>query len=553
MSLSTITQRFFVISQFWYFLIPGLLLILLLAKNPFSDRNLIANFEPFPDSFHYITTARCWLTGQGWGICREGRSIPPAVPPFYGVALLPFLSVSSDPRIFYVANVVFTLCSFVLLVLIFHDLGISKWIQLLSLLLYVTSFVVYWFPSLAMAENLLTTFVLLGVWLLTQKKLSFPTIILAGLITSVVYGIKYSALGLTASFFILFSWKIFSQTNNKLRLKQWLIFVTTALSCFFLIDAGKIFNMLIPIVQMWIWPETISPNKDVAESGWWLSPAFFLKNLSFYLRGVFGETVAVLWEQKMFVPRSLAVLTLLLLIPSTIKNKRKFFFIACSTLILLPIVPLSFFYAPNFRYLLYIIPLFLILVAYTIHTFLQIEVAAKFKLVAVTVFLIISGLTLFQRIQPVKYQVLLNVKYAETPWWYIATRETDQYFSHTFSNNSQPILITSIPPHLYDFYSSGNIQLLPLSLDHDFRENREELFGEYDYSNLILLYQQFLDEGREVYVTNYGLGNEKQRQDDFAEIQNEFKLELIQTGCHELCNLWKLTARSIPQALSPKK
>src|SRR3989339_1452467 len=87
----------------------ALLLLLLLAKNPFSSRTLIPNFEPFPDTFHYITSARCLLKGEGFRICRNGEGVRPAVPPLYSISLLPFLAVFDDARMFYVGNVFFSI------------------------------------------------------------------------------------------------------------------------------------------------------------------------------------------------------------------------------------------------------------------------------------------------------------------------------------------------------------------------------------------------------------------------------------------------------------
>ena len=66
------------------------------------------------------------------------------------------------------------------------------------------------------------------------------------------------------------------------------------------------------------------------------------------------------------------------------------------------------------------------------------------------------------------------------------------------------------------------------------------MWGEYDYTDLIKLYTQFMDEGREVYVMNYGLGNEQARKDDFQKIQDNFSLTLEQEGCHGACNIWSV-------------
>ncbi len=531
-----------------YFLLPLFLFLLLLARNPFSERNLIANFEPFPDTFHYVVPIHCLLEGQGWTICREGRSISQSVPGFYSIFLLPFILIENDPRVFYFLNISLSLFSFFLLVIIFRQLQISRWIQFIALGVYVTTFQVYWYPMLAMAENLLIPLVLSAVYLLIQKKLSRKQIVLAALITTGVYATKYAALGITATLALLFIWKIFTQEKEKK--KQLTIigmFIAISAVTFLLADNFQIFRALIPIVQSWIIPGSGQENAVVADSGWWLSPEFFTKNLSFYVRGILGESVPVLWKTDPLLPRFLLIATVFLsvfLSVFSLNNKKsRLLTLSLFSLIFIPVIPLSFFYAPNFRYVLYIIPLFILLGGVSIQSLINSAIPSQIKLIIFTVFLLFIGITFAQRLSPIKYQISLNLKHAETPWWYIAIKENDTYLAEISSGTQRPILITAIPPHLYDFYSFGEVQLLPLSYNHDFINNRTELWGEYDYSNLIELYKSFIEQGNEVYVTNYGLGNEIPRQNDFANIQQTFNLELVRTGCHNACNLWRVSIK----------
>ena len=81
-----------------------LLFALLIYKNPFSQRTLIPNFEPFPDTFHYINPALSLLKGNGFSINRDGRVIRPNVPPLYSLSLIPAFAIKLDPRISYYSN-----------------------------------------------------------------------------------------------------------------------------------------------------------------------------------------------------------------------------------------------------------------------------------------------------------------------------------------------------------------------------------------------------------------------------------------------------------------
>ena len=102
------------ISFFTFFLF-----FVLVIKNPYSSRNLVANLEPFPDSQHYLTAPLCFLDRGDWNLCRINKpeliGTKPSVPPLYSISLLPFLFFNSDPRTVYFANLVFAFTSLVLL------------------------------------------------------------------------------------------------------------------------------------------------------------------------------------------------------------------------------------------------------------------------------------------------------------------------------------------------------------------------------------------------------------------------------------------------------
>jgi hypothetical protein len=150
----------------WPLLIAVFILAALLFRNPFSDRTLIPNFDPFPDAFHYVTPPWCLLQGKGWRLCRpEYEGIKPDVPPLYSLTLLPFFAVMNDPRMFYFANVLLSFISLVLLYTILKKVTANAPTIFFVLLLYVTNYFIYWYPSLAMAENLIMTLVLAALLL----------------------------------------------------------------------------------------------------------------------------------------------------------------------------------------------------------------------------------------------------------------------------------------------------------------------------------------------------------------------------------------------------
>ncbi len=147
---------------------------LLLFKNPFSYKNLIANFEPFPDTFQYVVPAKSFADNRVFGLVREGRLLEPQVAPLYSFMLIPFYLLNSDPRMFYLANVLLALTSFILFYFLMRKLTGNIWIISLVLFLYVTNYYIYWYPTLAMADNLILTFFLLALWFYTRTLILKP-------------------------------------------------------------------------------------------------------------------------------------------------------------------------------------------------------------------------------------------------------------------------------------------------------------------------------------------------------------------------------------------
>lgn len=135
---------------------------------------------------------------------------------------------------------------------------------------------------------------------------------------------------------------------------------------------------------------------------------------------------------------------------------------------------------------------------------------------------------------------MLNIKYAETPWYYISVLKLNEYFKDYPTSKKEPVVISAMIPYYVDFYSNKQYALLPLSLNQEFRTAREAAWGKFDYSDLIMLYTKIIYSGHEVFVHNYGIGNEKPLQEDFKKIQDNFILIKVQDGCFDACNIWKL-------------
>ena len=194
----------------------GCLLVfcLLLYKDVFSERTLIPNFEPFPDAFHYVIPARNLIQGGGFNVSREGRVIKSQVGPLYSISLLPMFFINSDPRMFYFTNIIIALLSFGLFYKILFKITQNSLILFITLFLYSTNYYLYWYPTLAMAENLMIL-LFLGATYLIILPVKINKLLVATIIALSFYLTKYASAPLTALYICIYGLKTFIFKKEK--------------------------------------------------------------------------------------------------------------------------------------------------------------------------------------------------------------------------------------------------------------------------------------------------------------------------------------------------
>ena len=131
----------------------GLLILfgLLLFKDPFSERTLIPNFEPYPDALYYVVSARSLSQGQGLTVVRENRTLEASIPPLYSLFLSPVYIFNNDPRAFYFINIILAVASFLIFYQILSRIIDRLLIKSFVLFLYIANYFIYWMPKLAIA------------------------------------------------------------------------------------------------------------------------------------------------------------------------------------------------------------------------------------------------------------------------------------------------------------------------------------------------------------------------------------------------------------------
>lgn len=526
------------------------LLLLLLWRNPFSERTLIPNFEPFPDSFHYIAPVRSFLQGRGFFLFREGGGeLKTSVPPLYSLVNVPALALASDPRGFYFTNVVLAFVSFFLFERITSVLFRSMNLRLVLLFAFVTTAPFSWVPTLAMAENLLLPLFLTACYLLVMP-LSQRRAIVAGSLTWMLYGTKYAAAPQTVLFFMLYAAKIWLEAPKG---ERWVCLRTLALASVGSAIALFTFEQwhkgrtpltsLAEIATAWISSKTaISGGRPNGGLNGFFSIEFLPLHWPQYFGGIFGNNQKFLAKQLQLLPQWVAVIgsvgLLLKLFNGPIAARRSaaafFLFIAVQGTFM------STFYDVDLRFIYITFPLLLFGFGWALEWLWQ-RIPQRKWIPTITI-AIVAAVLLIQSGIRLKQQIGLNLKYAETPWYYVAVKNMNDYFDSHPSRGEKPVVISPMDPYLIDFYSGGRYELLPLSEEQNHNVNDwDKIWGPNDYSDFVVLYRQYLARGRSLYVMKYGLGNQGALHADFQRLRENFKLELVQEGCYSLCDIYRVT------------
>lgn len=553
------------LKRHWVFWVTLCLFILLLAKNPFSTRTLIPNFEPYPDTIHYVNSAQSFIQGHGLQIWREGRALKTTVPPLYSLVLIPIFLIKNDARMFYFVNILLAFGSYLFFYHILRKLITSNHLPItfITLFLYVTNYFIYWYPSLAMAENL-SLFLFMGGIYLFMLPVTRKNIVFASLISVAFYITKYASIPLTGFYFLSYCLKVIldegrhpdrsggiskikdsSATARNDKLINIFLLFTVVLGLFLLYSLwewqAKGSTLLITLVNVFLPHET----STIVGAGSWFSIQYLPVHLPEYLKAIVGGyPVRFLWDDTPIVPIFVGIPGLLGLFLGIFKKQTRILSIALSSILLSSILFMSTFYSIDMRYLYHAIPT--LLIGFVMFWEVVIGSMDSRRGSRLIITLLMIALFVFYSLTNairLKKQIMLNLKYSETPWYYLSVVKLNEYFATLPKKERKPIVISSLIPYYIDFFSNKSYDLLPLSLEQEFRNNRKEAWGNNDYSDLLVLYKSYINRGYDVYVHNYGLGNEKKLQNDHDAVHTYFKTTLVSTGCFGACNIWKINLR----------
>lgn len=533
-----------IFKKHWTLLFTGFFFFFLLLRNPYSTRTLIPNLEPFPDAFFYTTTPRCLIEGRGWKMCRlfdkNKESFKPAVPPAYSILLVPGYLINFDVRTFYFTNVLIALSTLYLFYIVLGNFFKNQYIVGLLLFFYVTNYFSYWLPTLAMSENLLIPVFLLSVLLLQNNKISKTSSLIAGIVSAAFYGTKFSFLPLTALFPIFYFIKIIQLEKIKKEKILKIIFLILPVIIFLLIIFGKE-QAIILLNQLTNGAFDSSSSQHIKSGGGYFSINYFPEHIKKYGIILLGKSQRFLWDNTPLVDSWIALPGIFGILISFRKKKNLLTKIWLVIAIIAELILISNFYSIDSRYLYHCMPILLIGFGFFLNhlnnTLLKNKINFFFFIGILFIIYFIPNII------RLKSAIMINLKYSETPWWYLSQLEMNKYFDtyqEQIGNKKRPVLVTLSSQFLTDNYSNRNYDTLPLNVQQDFEEHFAKIYGPGNYKELIKLYKEYILDEYNVFVTNYGVSASSSFQDSYRNIEDNFNLTLMQSGCYNLCNVYKL-------------
>lgn len=551
------TQVVTFLKQHWLFLLFLSIFLILNARNPFSTRFLIANLEPFPDTLYYTNSAFNLLDGHGFRIGREGRFFTPVVPPLYSLSLMPLYALVSDVRMFYVTNVILgAVAVWFLYKITKHLFPSSLLIQLAVLLLYCTNYLFYWYPQWAMAENLLMPIFLANVWLLV-KPFQKSDVWLISVMSIALYATKYASLSFMVAIMILFTIKVMrlsrASKEKKLVKKYQAVWLYWAVQ--FLIGGGYVLYELIDkqsnIVTsllssvrsstIEVATKVTQPEKYGTTGTGFFNINYASKNLPLYLQWLLGMKLRVLWDSMAPLPIGIAHAAVVGLMGSLLTPKTRRAGVVLVGLIAAGIGFMMFFYAADGRYLMPVVPLLCLGFGYFLLGLKTLSSKLKKPIIFVGLTCVfLAGYTVYLA-PALKFQVGLNLKFAETPWFYVSVMELNQLLTTTSNQTSaKPVVISPLPPYFLEYYLKHDVIILPLSNYQEFRTRPVEAWGELHFEDLHSEYRRFIQAGHPVYLARYGIGNEAYLHETLQTVKDTFKVTELTQGCHTQCSIFRV-------------
>ena len=507
--------------------------IFLSFKKVDSSDTLIPNLEPYPDSLYYSVPAWNFVHGDGFVMKTQNTIIKQQTPPLYGIYLIPFFALFNNVRSFYYANMILLIGVIILFTLIidkiFSGNRIYKGILTLFLGFFlVTNFYFYTIPQLLMAEPITIFLVTLGIYLYVSEAGILYTLI-AGQIGFLLILVKLSNIPYTAVLSILFLIKFLSKRKSNKYFKLFLISTGIGAVYFF----SHLFGSRLLV-----------GHKNLGGTDFNFS--HFREGIKMYIRIFSGSQGArYLWFTEKFTSSIVAFLSFIGIVISLLRSDYRKTAYAFLSLIFFIILFMSFFVTQDLRYIVAILPVFIIFVGFLIREISlnsneKTAIIFMLAVIIVSLFLKGQGNKNEMAIITFKKQVGLNLRHREVPWNYEAIQIFNRF---TYDSDPKKTYIgTFLPPPFIEIFSNKKYQSLPISSWQEFYWLEPNLLKKIVGGNDVSArYKKLLEDGNNVYITHYYESNvPSQWPKQLNELTANFSLNKVYDGCLGACDIYQL-------------
>lgn len=515
-------------------LVTGFLVIIFLVlafKHPYSDRSLVGNLEPYPDTLYYSTPAWNLAHGDGFEMRYKNYTVKQEMPPIYSLYLVPFFAIFDDVRSFYFANIILGVLTLILFIKSWRTIfsGVYS-IVLVTFLgfLYVTNYYVYTLPSYMMAENISLFLLSLGVYLLVSKVSKYKVIIIP-IITLLLILSKLSNLPIAIVIYLSALMLLIFKKDHRILMS----FFNSSLIC------GLI------ALMYFIKSGFLVGHKNF-EDGATFSFNYFAGGFRFYSKTLLGNETLFLWFRERLVHGILVPFAGLGLLIGSIQNKYRFISVFTALSIGALLSFMSMFPVHDARYIMVLLPLFLTAVGVCFHGISPFRYSRLIVGFAMVVIILVGMLTPYGGyrngelgIMTLKRQLGINFRHRETPWNYKAVEHFNKYFNLIDKNNI--VLATFLPVYYINFFENDKYDLAPLSMSQEFFWYKNGLNKQMKISSIETYLKMKIKDGNRVYVTNAYVGNVAGWSGELEQIKKKFNARLVSRGCLDTCNIYKLS------------
>lgn len=490
----------------------------------FSDNHFLYNLEPYPDGLFYTLSAKNLFENQRLSLVYQGTETYISQPPLYAFILTFGYLIWNNPASFYIINTLLLFSTFLILYKIIINQDISKISKLLSVLFFVSHGYFYLLLSLPMTENISLFLLTLGVYKLLKKSFTKMDFFHVTLI-SILLVLSRLSIVPTAGTLILIG--IYRLTPSLDKIEKHLYLIATFIGIIIL-NYSFLFFLNRSLFEYFIYffqESFLSANQHS-----FYSSKFILNNLESYSSMLLGFKTNFLWFTYPLTSISFVIILVINLIKATKKKINKIIpllFIISSIFSLL-----ITFYLADARYIIYAIPILGIIISMTFPK----KIDTKYIILLFFLFC----LHIYSQIPIFKQLISDNIFHRSTAWQYEAVKVIDAFKE----KNPNASLITALPPHLVDAYSDNAQNLLPLSQDQEFLQKNQFVWGNnIYYDDLIKNTEEYLNQNKEIYITNSYITHQASVIEDYEQYKNKFGFELVETGCLDACNIYKLSLK----------